>query len=46
MAGWYWQEMVDCLDQSIHDLRFGPALLWIVIAMALIRLFNRMIMKD
>lgn len=46
LFGWYWDELLTCLSKPIHDLPFGPALLWCVIAAIFIRALNRLFFKN
>lgn len=46
LAGWYWEELLRTLTQSLPNVHFGPALLWCVLAAVIVRLLNRLIFKN
>lgn len=46
VVGWYWDIFIDCLGQDIHHIHFGPALLWIVLALFVTKVINHLIFKD
>lgn len=45
-VGWYWDELLTCLSRPVQEVRFGPALLWCVLATFVIRAFNRLFFKN
>jgi len=46
LMGWYWHGLVDCLGMDVHTVHFGPALLWIVVALLASRVINRLVFND
>lgn len=46
LVGWYYDAMLECLACHISDAKFGPALVWFIIAGIFVRAFNKVVYKD
>ena len=46
LIGWYFDGLITALSQSVHDVHFGAALLWMVTSALVVVMFNRLLGKN